>query len=263
MREAKIVTLDEYVCEHWGLTPEQMFGIDICGFNHGYHQLPRYESNTKERVIAYGDGSFGYHPEGLPRRGPILNFSTFPLDVYLARIIPSWMSENLTLRRYWRIEPRYAINAFIPKEFFREDIFDDFCDALKEKLPVEMKMDKTSKIDNNLKFYGRCGSEGGNFRFRGLASEIDQPQTHKGKIKQYTSEFGGRHRLGWIYPNQIQVFWSGSAESTIELVTSVATLVKERRYEAHFDLPINRHGLMYTGFGITGVFYKPKEGEGS
>ncbi len=258
MTEAKIVTLDEYVCEHWGLIQEQMHGIDICGFNDGYKHLPRDESNTKERVISYGDGSFGYHPEGLPRRGPILNFNTFPLEVYLARITPSWMNENLTLRRDSRIEPGYAVNVFIPKELFKEDSFDDFCDALKEKIPVKIKMDETSKTDNDLKSYARWGGDGGNFRFRDLASEIDQPQTYKGKIKQYTSGFGGRHRLGWIYPNQIQVLWSGSAESTIELIGSVAKLVKEQRYEAHFDLPIDRHGLMYTGFGITGVFYKPK-----
>lgn len=274
MREPKIVTLDEYVCEHWGLTPDQMRGIDICGFNDGDTQLPPELPPSKggRQFVCYGDGSFGCRLEkddplaralGIdPDRGPILYLDTKPLTFYLTSISPWRMRETLTERRNVGIEIGYAINMFVPKERFAEHIFDDVCDSLKDKLPVEMKMDERTKSDHDEKFYGRGGSEGGGFRFRDLVSSApgnDESQLSKGRLRQYTSNFGGRHRLGWIYPNQIQVLWSGSAKSTIGLIRSVAELIQERSYEAHFDLPIDHNGLMRTVFGITGVFYKPQE----
>lgn len=274
MREPKIVTLDEYVCEHWGLTPDQMRGIDICGFNDGDKQLPPELPPSKggRQSVCYGDGSFGCRLEkddplaralGIdPDRGPILYLDTKPLTFYLTSISPWRMRETLTERRNVGIEIGYAINMFVPKERFAEHIFDDICDALKDKLPVDMKMDKMTRSDNNEKQYGRGGGDGGDFRFRDLVShpsETGYSLISKGCLRQYTSNFGKRHRLGWIYPNQVQVLWSGSAESTIGLIRSVAELIQERSYEAHFDLPIDHNGLMRTGLGITGVFYEPQE----
>lgn len=271
MKQPEIITLDEYVCEHWGLTPEQIRGIDICDFNRGDRELP--PDNSGKQAIAYGDGSFGVCLKkddplakalGIdPDRGPIVYFDTMPLDPYLTRITPTWMREQLALRRGRAVEIGYAVNIFVPKKILTEDGFDNFCGALKEKLPDGMKLDETSRTGNDEVFYGRAGSEGSDFRFRDLASsvvEFEQSQTPNGRIKQYTAGFGGRYRLGWIYPNQIQICWNGDAVSTVGLVKSVADLVKERGYEAHFDLPIDHNGLMRTRFGITGAFYKPKEG---
>ncbi len=258
MTEPKIVTLDEYVCEHWGLTPKQMRGVDICGFNEGDQLLPL---DMSLKSISYGDGSFGFWPEGYtPSRGPIKYFGTTPLDSYLTGIHPAWMRRRLAVNDGSAKKIGYAINIFVPKDHFRDDIFDDVCDGLKERLPATIKMDETTKTDNNDVFYGRAGSEGGDFRFRDLTSAVSsEPPDAGGKIRQYIPTYGRqRHRLGWMYPNQIQICWNGSPESTVSLIRSVAGLVQERRYEAHFDLRIDRDGLMRTGFGITGVFYKPK-----
>lgn len=278
MSEAKIVTLDEYVCEHWGRTPEQMRGIDICGFNSGRKLLPPElpPSMGGRQGIAYGDGSFSCYLEkddplaralGIdPDRGPTVYFDTEPLAFYLTSITNPVMKEMLTKRRNLGIEIGYAINVFVPKEIFTDDIFDEVCNSLKDKIPAEMKMDESTKMDNDRKYYGRGGSEGGDFRFRDLVSSapgIDDSQVSNGRIRQYISKFGGRHRLGWIYPNQIQVVWSGSADSTVGLIQAVAGLIQSRRFEAHFDLGIDRNGLMNTNVGITGVFYKPQESRGS
>ena len=259
--ESRIVTLDEYVCEHWGLTPEQVQGIDICDFNRGHKNLPPDKLNTNGRSIAYGDGSFGYQPAGLSQ-GPSVFFSTMPLDFYLASINPGWMRERLALSCRGI---GYAINVFVSKE----DLFDDFCETLRKKLPAEIQMNETTSTDNDEKFYGRGGGDGGDFRFRSLvsnasetASEPGQHLHSQGRIKQYTSRFPEMHRLGWIYQNQIQTIWNGGAETTIGLIRSVAELVKEKSYEAHFDLPIDNNGLMRAhGLGtlrIEGIFYKPK-----
>jgi len=284
MREPKIVTLDEYVCEHWGFTPEQMRGIDICGFNHGDILLPPELPPSKggRQSVVCGDGSVGCFLEkddplaralGIdPDRGPIQYFDTQPLAFYLAGITQSEVRTNLTLRQNAGIEIGYAINIFVPKQLFSEHMFDDVCDALKDKIPAEIKMDEATQTGNDKKFYGRAGSEGDDFRFRNVLYNLpqvnlprpsgDQSVGH-GVIRQYISIFGGRHRLGWIYHNQVQVLWSGSAESTIGLIRSVAGLIQEQGYEAHFDLPIDHNGLMRIGFGITGVFYKPQERNGS
>ena len=248
------VTLDEYVRKHHALDLGHLRCIDLCGFNHSHIELPLSEEDRsgKLRGFTKGDGLFGHKPEGyIPSRGPVIFFSTIPLDAYLSVITVPWIERKLDLQRRGEHGMGYAINVFVP----REDLFDEFCNTFREKLPAEIKIDESNKSDND---EGRW--YGGHFIFRELHSDIQATEEYegKGRIKQYTSGFGGRYASGFIYPNQIQVNWNGSPESTIRLIRAVADLVKEKRYETHLDLPVDYDGHMSTKAGITGSFYKPK-----
>lgn len=257
MTELRKVTLDEYVCEHWALSPDHLRGINLFSFNRGDKVLPLSKSDIdgKAKTESTGWGSFGWRPAGyIPDRGPIVYFATLPFEGYIRTLTPE--SIRIGEHHVLNVNPdaEYSINVFTAEN----NQFEQFCQKLKSRLHPHVKMDEVTMTNNDYKHYGRGGGDGGDFHYRKLeSSELDaQSEPSAGDVRQYISGLGYRHRGGFMYANQIQIRWRGNPDSSMHLIKAVANEVVENKHEAHFDLYVDQNGQMGR-IGITGVFYKP------
>jgi hypothetical protein len=167
MTELRKITLDEYIHEHWALSPDHLRRVDILGFNHGDKVLLLSASDLdgKAKSYATGWGSFGFRPAGyVPNLGPIVYFETKPFDSYINLLTPErvrWGSHHIL-----NVEPdsEYNINVFTTED----NQFEQFCQQLKLRLHPHVKMSESTMTNNDSKHYGRGGGDGGDFQHRKL-----------------------------------------------------------------------------------------------
>lgn len=179
------------------------------------------------------------------------------------------LSDRLPMS-YYRCNWWQEMLIFLPGDYFEQ-----FCNQLRSKLQTELHMgeelqEKRWFDDPNFEV---------DYRFYTLSYEKQYSQQQRiwgsGEVRRLLPPKTGT-RPDWL--NLVRIFWHGGGRGCANLIKSVAGVVQEQRHEAIFSIFRNDYdvasdlglGFEYILRGgdpdrrrIGGVFYKPKESEGS